>query len=205
MAAVVTTTGATGEDSFVGHVIKRASPVLTWRPLQAPRITPGALHQTAATGRSRGGTARRGVDGSRVSRQPTRRMVAWPVVKRARHGGPPAWRVALLVVGALLVGSALVLAGVRAASTQQGSGVDHPVATAPQTRPTRDFARHVADDGFDTLTVAGVVTPAAARSGPLGPTVSASPRAAAPKEPRRAEMARGRAHHGRHHGRVASH
>jgi hypothetical protein len=124
----------------------------------------------------------------RISRVPTRRVVAYPVVpsvgrKKARS---PAWSLAVHVAIALVLACGVALAIV--ALDSDGSSATRVVPPA-----VRVGSVHVMDEGFDTLlqtpSAADVATPTAAPS-----------RAHAPSAP--SFVHHGRAHHGRRQGRV---
>ncbi len=170
------------EHEFVGQVFSKASPILTWRPVKVQRIT---LSPPAPDGASDASMVR-------VSRAPTKRMVAWPVVRSigGRAGRARLVRLgergravrALLVLVSLSLLCGTVLAACIYFTLGEGS-----VATVwhPKTPSTRAAVLHVAKVSTDVLASApvapiAVATPAAA---PLRPVAPAPPH-------------RGRAHRG---------
>ena len=124
---------------FIGQVLSKSSPVLTWRPVKVQRITPPAPGSLEA--------AERESDAAhRFSRATTKRMAPpLPVVHSVRGSKRRALRALLtLVTFSLLCGSALTLC----VYVFLGDGA---TAVHPKGPPTRVAVTHVADARFDTL------------------------------------------------------
>ena len=176
------------EDHFVGQVLVRASPVLTWRPVKVQRITPTPKAPEEVVVRTE-------TDSTifRISRVPTRRVVAWPVVPRLARTRSGARRALLAKLAiALVAGSALALA----AFVVLGAGAGTALAKPPTVRVA---TVHVIDDGFDLLSA----QQEAALAGVVVDAIPAAPVRQAPHrdESTQAAARRGRAHHG--HRRIA--
>jgi hypothetical protein len=91
---------------FIGQVIEKASPILTWRPQKVQRIQVGAPAVPRITEPSEASFN----PVVTFSRATTRRMVSWPVVPELPRARVPALRALLtLIAFSLLCGSALTL------------------------------------------------------------------------------------------------
>jgi hypothetical protein len=180
------------EREFVGHVFSRPSPILTWRPVKVQRIT-----MAAANGADRPSDA---ASNHYASRAPTKRIVAWPVVRNIGHGPGygtgRALRALLTLMGlSLLCGSALAIGvylilgdGSIALHPSTAATANVEVAALHAGLPSRVARPHLfAREGVDTLAPAPVPVVATA----------VVPHPAAPLS---APAHRGRAHRGHHDG-----
>jgi hypothetical protein len=156
--------GTSFEDSFVGQVLMRASPVLTWRPTVVASLAERA-DETGATAPVTSDRSRSTIEISSLSRlssRPTRRVVAWPVVRRVvrRSRAETAWSLATRFGVSALVASVLLALGVSAVATTVRSSaiaVPHPPS------PVRAVALHSA------LRFADKIAPASASPSPPAP------------------------------------
>jgi hypothetical protein len=151
---------------FVGSVLHRASPVLTWRP---------ALEARAERERvSKLGTQEVSVceliedrEASRFSRAPTRKMIAWPIARSVRRDARrertavPKALVAAVALAALLLGGAI---GVRVWHS-------HGVVARAAPSPVRVAPAHVlvAERPDSLAPQAPAPTPAVQRPAPSAP------------------------------------
>lgn len=163
-------------DPFVGQVLARSSPVLTWRPVQAVKVAPASAPEVEDDRES---------SVHRISRLPTTRMVVWPVIPRVRRARSQRtwaspWRAAMTVV----VAAALILVG-AAASAWQPVGLARVSTPAEKVTTTRAL-----DDGRDALVPVAPAPAAVVAPAHPAPVVETAPPAAAP---------RGRAHHAKRH------
>jgi hypothetical protein len=161
---------------FVGHVFSRPSPILTWRPVKVQRITQTAFASDEA------GSVSASPDSPSLA--PTKRLLAWPVVRRVGRGpgrGPVRAIRALLtlITLSLMCGSALAI-GVYFAFGDGPSTASADVAPLRANLPSRVARTHVGDHRVDTLAPepAPVVTAIAAH-----PAAPASHRARTTRRP----------------------
>jgi hypothetical protein len=160
------------EHEIVGHVFGKASPILTWRP--SPASKTAQLVSAISTSASD--------PGLRPSRAPTKRMVAWPLVKSvARERGHALRALGTLVALSLLCGSVLAV-GIYVVLGEE-TGLSHARAL-----PTRVAATHVTEATADMLMLSPPSGTAA--------TDPASP-AIAPAAPSPPPAVPASAHHGR--------
>jgi hypothetical protein len=187
-------------DAFVGQVLHRASPILTWRPAlearaERERVARGDVQDLS------GASLVEERESSRFSRAPTRKLVAWPIVPRLRRETPrgDARRRLVRTIGAAVAAILLIVAAV-AAAVAGGAWAFRGIAT-PEPPTARVQAAHILDERVDTLAPAPVIAPIAAPPpAPAAPAVAAQPVSQAAKPGRTNQ--RGRAHHG--HGPTAS-
>jgi hypothetical protein len=187
-------------DFFVGQVLARSSPILTWRPALAKKAADEAAAEEIS---AHSFVDDRESSVHRISRAPTRRMVAWPVIPQVRRDHrESAWTIARRAAIATIAVAALVAIGI-AAFAWEGRGV---ARTAPPV--ARVIAAHVIDEGFDTLVppATPALAPASAVVASQVAAVLAAAKGAAPALSVTARVAtqRGRAHHGHRHGASAA-
>jgi hypothetical protein len=170
-----------GEREFVGHVFSRPSPILTWRPVKVQRIASTALSSDTA------GCA------DSPSLAPTKRLLAWPVVRRVGRGsgrGPVRAIRALLtlVTLSLMCGSALAIGvylafGDGPAWHSNASTASADVAPLRTDLPSRVATAHVGDHRLDTLAPAPVPVVTAVAPRPTAPAAPASHRVRTTRHP----------------------
>ena len=159
--AAVASNGHDRDSSFVGQVFQKGSPVLTWRPTRVLRVpTPMQTIELdmADVEEVPESTIQR------VSRMPTRRVVAWPVVPNIerRQVRSQAWSIAAHVTIALVLACGMAL-GIVALDVE-GTGVAHAA------QPLRDGTAHVMESSVDTLANIPLDPPAVS-----APAVAAAP------------------------------
>jgi len=175
-ALVAATANRQSDPVFVGQVFARSSPILTWRPTLAKRVARDVAAEEIA---AQALVNAQELSAPRISRAPTRRMVAWPVIRQVR-GAPRAETIArrvALAVLALAAVAALAFAA-RAWGAPGMAQVSPPAA--------RIAEAHVIDDGSDVI-----------KSSAHAPVASAAPIPAKTPAPRPG-------HHGRRHTRSAA-
>ena len=189
-------------DHFVGQVLARSSPILTWRPALVGNAKRAAEEAAAEEISAHSLVDDRESSVHRVSRAPTRRMVAWPViaqVRRAHRQNP--WTIVRRCAIAVVVVVALVALGVAEYAWQaRGVALVSPPAA-------RVVAAHVIDEGFDTLVPPPTPALLAAAAQAAQPTAAQTAQTPVPaKTPAPASVAaqRGRAHHGHRHAPSAT-
>jgi hypothetical protein len=180
-------TRAHDENSFVGQVLMRRTPVLTWRPAVVERL------ERERTAGHDGNEARIPMASSvrltSSSKLPTRRVVAWPVVAKLAHHSrlSPRSLTVIRAAVAIVLGCSLglfVLAGVRPllerSSAAEALVGDAAVATgAPVTTTAAHVATtskaafiHVSGDPIDSL-----ATPEEPEVAPVALAPAPAPRA----------------------------
>ncbi|HEY2517868.1 MAG TPA: hypothetical protein VGI39_43660 [Polyangiaceae bacterium] len=162
--AAVASSGHDRDSSFVGQVFQKGSPILTWRPTRVLRV-PTPMQTIELDMADIEEVPESTIQ--RVSRMPTRRVVAWPVVPNIERGAKArsqAWSIAAHVTIALVLACGMAL-GIVALDVE-GAGV------ARAAQPLRDGTAHVMETTVDTLAntpleppsvVAPAVAPAPAR------------------------------------------
>jgi hypothetical protein len=142
---------------FLGQILSKSSPVLTWKPVKVQRITPTPPSPDVVDLSSEADRTSDGFEASisRASRATTRRMVAWPVLPGlTRERGRMLRALGTLVAFSLLCGAALTVC------VYVLLGGDSAIAARPKPAPTRVAVTHVAEPTFDTLLPAAVALPA---------------------------------------------
>lgn len=185
--AAVASSGHDRDSSFVGQVLEKGSPVLTWRKTRVLRVpTPMQTIELdmADVEEMPESTIQR------VSRMPTRRVVAWPVVPNIerRQVRSQAWSIAAHVTIALVLACGMAL-GIVALDVE-GAGV------ARAAQPLRDGTAHVMESPVDTLANTPLEPPAvgAPAVAPAPARKSASSHATPHGRPRPAPQAHPVAH-----------
>jgi hypothetical protein len=166
---------------FVGQVLARSSPVLTWRPALVAKAT---LERDVVAEEDIVDDRESSVQ--RVSRLPTTRMVVWPVIPRVR-GSQSAPTILRTSVVAMLVVAALMALGVTAyASHTTGvAAASEPVAKVTKTRAIEDER-----DALISPPSVATVAPSAKSAEP-------------PAKPVTPAASHGRAHHGKRRASAA--
>jgi uncharacterized membrane protein YtjA (UPF0391 family) len=145
-------------DTFVGRVMVRASPVLTWRPTKVQRITLDPQEPEGVTEVTEDDAPARPISvvdpPERFARISSRRMVAWPVVERVGSG-----RGAMLAWRAIRTASALLVAGVAGVLGFGGYAAYAVLVPARIVCPVSSKANavHSIREGGDTLAVVPLV------------------------------------------------
>jgi hypothetical protein len=177
-------------DAFVGQVLHRASPILTWRPAlearaERERVARGYVQDLS------GASLVEERESSRFSRAPTRKMVAWPIMRRLRRETPraDARRRLVRTVGAAAVAALLIVVAAVAVGVWA-----FPGSATPEPPTARVLGAHILDERVDTLAPAPVVV-AAPPPAPAAPAVASQPVSQAAKPGARTNP-RGRVHHG---------
>ena len=140
--AAVASSGHDRDSSFVGQVFQKGSPILTWRPTRVLRV-PTPVHTIELDMADIEEVPESTIQ--RVSRVPTRRVVAWPVVPNVERGKArsQAWSIAAHVTIALVLACGMAL-GIVALDVG-GTGV------ARAAQPLRDGSAHVMEATVDML------------------------------------------------------
>jgi hypothetical protein len=176
-------------DAFIGQVLRRASPILTWRPALEARAERERVARADVQELS-GASLIEDRESFRFSRAPTRKMIAWPIMPRLRRETPRG--VARLKVArsaaAAVVFTLLIMAGAFAVWASATRAVARPEAPA-----ARVLAAHILDERVDTLAPAPVV---AAAPPPAAASQLISQSAPPAKPSSHPNPQRGRAHHG---------
>jgi hypothetical protein len=157
------------DEKFVGQVLKRSSPVLTWRPALAARLREEEMEAKSVPAPHESSVR---LSLSRFSKLTTRRMEALPVVSkvaRSRHARAGVWSVTVRVVLGAIVGSLLAVLAILLVDARGNGGVS---ATGPFA--IKESSAQAYDAPMDTL-AAALVAPAA----PTASTVPAAPAATA--------------------------
>ena len=162
------------DSSFVGQVLMRSSPVLTWRPAVVQRLEKEAMDSHPAFADAADlhrvplESSVRLTRSSRPSKATTRRMVAWPLVAKLVHqtktdrGARVALRLGSAIAAGLVLGLVALLAigpllGRSHASSVAVATIAHagpsasPAGVVPSS--TRAARLHVSGDPIDTLVV----------------------------------------------------
>jgi hypothetical protein len=191
MTAVLTNREPSTPDAFVGQVLHRASPILTWRPALEARAERERVARRDVRELS-GASLIEDRESIRFSRAPTRKMVAWPIVPRLRRETPrgDARRKLVLEVGASVVTAALIVLAALAVGAWAFRGI-----ARPEPPKARVLAAHILDERVDTLAPAPVVAAVAAPPPAAAQAVASQP-VSQPAKPSARTNQRGRAHHG---------
>jgi hypothetical protein len=177
-------------DRFVGKVLARSSPVLTWRPAL---VAKAAQEAAAAEAEIEDVVDDPESSVQRISRLPTTRMVVWPVVRRVQSAASPVTRpsVRRTVVTAL---AAVVLVGLGLTA----HALNAPGVAAMAPPPAKVTTTRALDDSLDA--VVGPA-PAAADVAAVAPSATPAKSANAPRKtaasPARA-TSHGHARHAKH-------
>jgi hypothetical protein len=138
------------DSSFVGQVLHRSSPVLTWRPARVLKVPTPVPTPTLRLDEVE---LIEVPEESRVSRIPTRRVVAWPVVPSVerKETRSEAWSIAAHVTIALVLACGFAL-GIVALDSD-------PSGVARSGLALRDDATHVIETEQDTLAAEPLAPP----------------------------------------------